>query len=64
MFVVRLGSESGSIVATTRMFAYFESDSSAAMASMYSVLYRARPASEAGSSPLDARAKQSRPGRS
>jgi hypothetical protein len=62
--VTRLGRLSGSITVTIRIPAYCGWLMIAAIASMYWVLYWARPAGVSGISPLDASAAQSRPGRS
>ncbi len=59
--VIRLGSESTSIVVTIRRPAYFGSLKIAAIGSMYCVLYLS--ISVGPSSPLEASAEQSRPGR-
>ncbi len=60
--VARLGRESISTAVTMRSPAYFGSARMAASGSMNSVLYR--PISVGPSSPLEASAEQSRPGRS
>ena len=61
MLVTRFGSESISMIVTMRRLAYAGRPMIAAIGSMYSVLYRG--SSVGPSSPLDASAEQSRPGR-
>ena len=58
------GSESGSMIATTRMLLVANWLRIEAIGSMYCVSYSVSPAAVAGISPLDASAAQSRPGRS
>ena len=62
--VTALGSESGSMIATTRMLLVANWLRIEAIGSMYWVSYSVSPALVAGISPLDASAAQSRPGRS
>src|SRR5215475_10385536 len=71
VLVTRFGSESGSITNTKRRFTYFGFFRMPAMTSMYCVLYVVKPSNGwAGglaailNSPFDARAAQSRSGRS
>ncbi len=58
------GSESGSMIATTRMGELANCCRIEAIGLMYWVSYSVSPAAVAGISPFDASAAQSRPGRS
>src|ERR1700752_3714027 len=71
VFVTRFGSESGSMTNAKRRLTYFGFLKMPAMTSMYCVLYVVKPSNGCVgglaailSSPFDARAAQSRPGRS